>query len=341
MASLGSILSSFNNAPKIPYENKHINSLENAVVDATHYNGWFIEENVRFMLSSVGSSLSKKNITQWLEPYKLDNINQDINTVGVVMAGNIPIVGFHDLLSVLISGNRILAKLSSDDDKLLPIIAEILIDIEPEFKDMISFTSNQLKEFDAIIATGSNNTSRYFEYYFGKYPNIIRGNRNGVAVLTGDETEAELEGIVQDITMYFGLGCRNVSHLFVKKDYDFSSLLKIVETKEKINLNHKYFNNYEYNKAIYLVNSTPHYDSGNMLLVEDRNFSTPVSVLSYEYFTSLDEVNSVLENNREKIQCVISKEDEIAGSLLPGNSQSPELWDYADGVDTMEFLSKL
>ncbi len=337
-ANLGEILINFEKASKTEYKNSHIQSLEQSVLDSTHYNGWFIEDNVRFMLKSIGSSLIKANINRWLVPYQGKLEKNSPKTIGVVMAGNVPLVGFHDLLCVLMSGNSILAKLSSDDDKLIPLIADILIDIEPEFKDMISFTSAQLKDIDAIIATGSNNTSRYFEYYFGKYPNIIRKNRNGIAIITGSETKEELEKINFDINMYYGLGCRNVSHIYVPQGYNFTNFLQVCESNESPNSNHKYFNNYEYNKAIYLVNTVSHYDSGNLLLVEDSNFSTPVSVLSYEYYSNIEEVVKNLNGNKDKIQCIISASKDVPSALMPGTSQSPELWDYADDVDTMEFL---
>ncbi len=339
-ANLGKVLINFEKASISQYKNTHVNALEQAVLDSTHYNGWFIEANVRFMLNSIGRSLSRANLSKWLTPYKNLETNST-KTIGVVMAGNVPLVGFHDFLCVLISGNSILAKLSSDDDKLLPLVAEILFDIEPGFKDMVIFTSGQLKKIDAIIATGSNNTSRYFEYYFGKYPNIIRKNRNGIAVLTGAETKEELENINFDISMYFGLGCRNVSHIFVPEGYDFNSFLQVCESNESTNSNHKYFNNYEYNKAIYLVGSVNHFDSGNILLVEDSNFSTPVSVISYEYYSNIEDIVHTLEINKKSIQCIISISKEINGSFAPGTSQSPELWDYADGVDTIEFLTNL
>jgi len=324
------------------YDNEIVNLLDKTVIDATHYNGWFIEENVRFMLTSIGKSLEKNNIIKWIEPYKnkLES-NQSASTIGVVMAGNIPIVGFHDFLSVIMSGNNILAKLSSDDNKLLPIIADILISIEPDFSSMITFTSGLIKKMDAIIATGSNNSSRYFEYYFGKYPNIIRRSRNGIAVLTGDESEEELKNLSNDIFMYYGLGCRSVSHILVSSNYDFMRFLDVCTLNTQVSINHKYFNNYEYNKAIYLVNSKNHFDTGNLLLTEDGNFASPVSVVNYEYYTDIKHVNSLLETNNSKIQCILSNSKDVKDAIPLGTSQSPELWDYADGIDTMEFLTNL
>jgi len=323
-------------------QNEILNKLEQAVTSSVNNNGWFIEDNVRYMLTSIGKSLAKPNIEKWIEPYRdaLENSSKG-KTVGVVMAGNIPIVGFHDFLSVTISGNILLAKLSGDDDKLLPLIGDLLISIEPGFKDMISFTTNQLKDFDAIIATGSNNTSRYFEYYFGSYPNIIRKNRNGVAVITGDESDDELQNITNDIFMYYGLGCRNVSHIMIPEGYDLTDLLKSCEANNEINLNHKYFNNYEYNKAIYLVNGNKHYDTGNLLLTENSSLSSPVSVIHLNYYSDIKQVNRLLISENAKIQCIVSVAKELAGTILPGTSQSPQLWDYADGIDTMEFLTEL
>ncbi|MFK5856764.1 MAG: acyl-CoA reductase [Bacteroidota bacterium] len=316
--------------------------LEQAVVDAPHYNGWFIEENARYMLAALGKSLTKVKLEKWIEPYKhgLEK-GKKASTVGVVMAGNVPVVGFHDFLSVLISGNKILAKLSSDDEKLLPLIADLLIDIEPEFKEMVEYTSNRLTDFDAIIATGSNNTSRYFEYYFGKYPNIIRKNRNSIALITGDETDDDLQNLSKDIFRYFGLGCRNVSHILIPKGHDLNNMLRIFSLNEEVTINHKYFNNYEYNKAIYLVNSKKHFDTGNLLLTEDSSFSSPVSVIHYEYYNDINSANRLLEVNSSKIQCVVTKSNLVKDAVPLGFSQSPELWDYADGIDTMKFLIDL
>lgn len=342
-ASLGNMLIEVgeNNQQK-EHKSQLLNKLEQAVKEAVNYNGWFIEDNVRYMLSSVGKSLSKPNIEKWIEPYsqKLATGSSGKN-ISVVMAGNIPIVGFHDFLSVLISGNKLLAKLSPEDNKLLPVITELLIDIEPGFKEMVGFTDNQLKNFEAIIATGSNNTSRYFEYYFGKYPNIIRKNRNSIAVITGEESKNDLLQLTDDIFMYFGLGCRNVSHIMLPKGYDLIGLLETCSSNEKVNINHKYFNNYEYNKAIYLVNCSDHYDTGNLLLIEDNSYASPVSVIHLSYYSDINSVNRILEVNNSKIQCIISISNEVNNSISPSNSQSPKLWDYADGIDTMEFLINL
>lgn len=342
-ATLGSMLLEVGeNSQRKEFTSEHLNKLEVAVVEAVNHNGWFIEDNVRFMLRSLGESLNKSNIENWVEPYK-SGITNSVSgkIIGVVMAGNIPVVGFHDFLTVLMSGNKIKAKLSTDDNVLLPIIAELLIINEPGFKEMITFTEGMLKDFDAIIATGSNNTSRYFDYYFSSYPNIIRKNRNSIAVLTGNESKKDLQDISNDITMYYGLGCRNLSHIMLPEGYKLDRLLETCSQNEKININHKYFNNYEYNKAIYLVNRTIHFDTGNMLFIEDKSYSSPVSVINLSYYSDISAVNRSLEVNKSMIQCIVSISNEISNAISPGKSQAPELADYADGIDTMHFLINL
>ncbi len=307
-----------------------------------HHNGWFTPEMVTRALTALGKSLEKDKLETWLKPYRTElTKQQQPKTIAVIMAGNVPAVGFHDFLSVLITGRRFLGKLSSNDDKLLPAIAAILEALEPSFKEHITFTSETIKNFDAVIATGSNNSARYFEYYFGKYPGIIRRNRNGVAVLTGKETPEELEKLTDDIFLYYGLGCRNVAKLFVPKNYDFNPLLEVLAQRKEIIDNHKYFNNYEYNKAIYLVNKTPHFDTGNLLLTENNSFASPVSVLFYSFYDSEMAVKNELMLNRENIQCVVSSADFLNETVDFGKSQQPELWDYADGVDTIKFLTSV
>jgi len=318
----------------------NIEALKAEAASAKDYNGWFVEGMVRHALLALGESLQEEKLKKWVSAYPLDGVRTP-KTVGVVMAGNVPAVGFHDFLSVLMSGHKILARLSSDDSKLLPAMANLLLSLEPEFESYISFTDKYLKGFDAVIATGSNNTSRYFEYYFGKYPNIIRKNRNGVAVLDGTEIETELEGLADDVFLYFGLGCRNVSKIYVPKGYDFNPLLSIMGKRSEIARHHNYFNNYEYNKAIYLVNKRPHLDTGNLLLVEDGQIASPVGVLYYEFYDSSEILRNSLMVRNEEIQCVLSQVGFLPKAIPLGKSQKPEVWDYADGVDTMEFLIQL
>lgn len=341
---LGQILRSVNDKDdNLPgFDNAIIKAVEEfdlLIKESFLYNGWFTEDMVRNMVGAIGKSLEEENIDTWLDQYqtKLKNTRQP-KTVAVVMAGNIPLVGFHDLLCVLLSGNSLLAKLSSDDNKLIPAIIDLLVKIDAEFDSLVKTTGGRLENFDAVIATGSNNTSRYFDYYFGKYPNIIRKNRNSVAVLSGEESEEYLEGLVDDIFLYYGLGCRNVSKLFVPEGYDFIKFLQLVEARKTIVNNNKYFNNYEYNKAIFLVNGTKHLDSGNLLLTENETNSSPVSVLYFENYISIDEVKKKLSLLSGEIQCIVTNLTGFENSVGFGKSQSPKLWEYADGVDTMEFL---
>ncbi len=325
-----------------PAETAKMELLRKEADEAAFYNAWFTKDFVYRALLALGESMREEKLRKWLSAYDFaPEATFQPRTVGVVIAGNVPAVGFHDFLSVLMSGHRILGRLSSDDKKLLPAVADVLMAIEPGFSKYISFTERQLKDFDAIIATGSNNTSRYFEYYFGKYPNIIRKNRNGVAVLTGNETEEQLKALAEDVFLYYGLGCRNVAKLFVPENYAFEPLLKVFDEWRQVNENHKYFNNYEYNKAIFLMNGRTHFDTGNLLMVEDDKFASPVSVLHYEYYSGTVALRNHLMVNNALIQCVVSEAGFLKNTVYMGKSQSPELWNYADGVDTMAFLLRL
>jgi len=301
-------------------------------------NGWFTEDNLRFACKSWSVALSEENLKQWLSAYTIKT--KDPKIVAIVMAGNVPLVGFHDFLSVLISGNKVVAKLSSNDKHLLPYLAEQLISIEAGFKDHIYFTEGKLENFDAVIATGSNNTARYFDYYFGKYPNIIRKNRNSVAVLSGTETTEQLESLADDIFRYFGLGCRNVSKIYIPKDYDFDPFFNAMFSWKHIINDHKYINNYDYNKAVYLMSLFKILDNEFLLLKEDKGFSSPISVVFYEYYDSPERLAEHISENEENIQCVIS--EQALDKVTPfGKAQTPNLWNYADGTDTLEFLYKL
>lgn len=305
---------------------------------AKDYNRWFTEENIRFTLKNWGDILTNQNIKTWLSKYSFSE--KEAKTIAIIMAGNIPLVGFHDFISVLISGNKVLAKLSSNDKFLLPYLSNKLIEIEPSFKNYIQFTEEKLENFDAVIATGSNNTSLYFEHYFGKYPNIIRKNRNGVAVLNGQESLEELEKLAKDIFRYFGLGCRNVSKLFLPKNYDFELFFKAMFSQKEIIHHDKYMNNYDYNKAVYLMGGVDLLDNEFMLLKEDTGFSSPISVVFYEYYDTMEEITSKLSENLENIQCIVSSS--AIDNVIPfGTTQSPNLWDYADGVDTLDLLLNL
>jgi len=303
------------------------------------HNGWFTPEQVFFSLQSWAGALTEENLSKWLSKYIIkDNVTP--RSVGLILAGNIPLVGFHDFLSVLITGNRALIKTSSNDQHLLPFMARYLIAVEPELKDFILFTEGKLEGFDAVIATGSNNTARYFEYYFKDKPAIIRKNRNSAAVLTGDETQETLIAIGEDIFKYFGLGCRNVSKLYVPEGYNFTNFFEaIYEYRDMIHYE-KYANNYDYNKAVFLMSNFKLLDNGFLTIKEDSSYASPISSIFYEYYNNIEEVKQKLDDEKEQIQCVVSS-GIIENSVSFGETQQPELWDYADNVDTINFLLTL
>jgi hypothetical protein len=302
------------------------------------YNAWFTPENVLQSVNAISKMLNQADLTKWLGNYSLDE-NKPAKKVGLILAGNIPLVGFHDVLCVLVTGNFALIKSSSQDDRLIKYVLELLVNIEPSFSDQYSFVE-RLENFDAVIATGSNNTSRYFDYYFGKVPNIIRKNRNSVAVLTGDETTEQLYDLGHDIFDYFGLGCRNVSKLLVPKGYNFNFFFESIEAYQPIIHHNKYNNNYGYNRSIYLVGNEQHLDNNFLLLKENPSLSSPLAVLFYEYYDNLQSVQSQLQQQKDNIQCIVSSASLKADNQVVdfGMSQQPALWDYADNVDTMEFL---
>ncbi len=309
--------------------------------DEYHYNAWFTPQNTELAVKSAGEMLSKENLLKWLNRYPELNSGGG-KKVGLILAGNIPLVGFHDVLCVLASGNHALIKSSTQDARLIKQLLKQLIAIEPAFEKQFTFVE-KLENFDAVIATGSNNTSRYFEYYFGKVPNIIRKNRNSVAVLEGDESSEQLYKLGHDIFDYFGLGCRNVSKMFVPKGYDFTKFFETIEPYHNIIHHHKYNNNYDYNKSIYLVNRDPHLDNGFLILKEDKSLTSPLAVLFFEYYDDLASVQVSLALESQNIQCIVSDIALDANNQVVtfGQSQHPALWDYADGVDTMDFLTKL
>lgn len=313
--------------------------LRDAIALAWSENPWFTPEHILYALSSLGESLSKSNLHQWLKPYHhYFQKPHGGRTIGVVMAGNIPAVGFHDFLTVLMTGHNLSAKLSSNDRQLIPAMARILCQHDSRWNSFISFSDTILSGFDAIIATGNNNSSLHFEYYFSKYPHIIRKNRSSVAVLTGKETDIELQAMAADFMLYFGMGCRSISKLFTPIGYDFSRLIHTMQPFSDVIHHSKYRNNYDYYKSIYLVNNIPFHDSGFVMLRESQAISSPISVLHYEQYNSIDHVWEQIRRDKDLLQCVISKDSSGVPTIPPGKAHQPELWDYADGIDTMEFL---
>lgn len=302
------------------------------------HNGWYTEEQVYFALKSWAEALTPENLDNWLANYDLKDIQP--KAVGLILAGNIPLVGFHDFLSVLITGHKALIKTSSNDQHLLPFLAKYLIAVEPEFADSIIFTEGKLQGFDAVIATGSNNTARYFEYYFKDKPSIIRKSRNSAAILNGNESREDLIGLGEDIFRYFGLGCRNVSKLFVPKGYDFKNFFEaIYEYRDVIHYD-KYANNYDYNKAVFLMSNFKLLDNEFLTLKEDPGYASPISSVFYEYYDDIDTLKQRLATEHEQLQCVVSNKL-TDDSIAFGQTQKPTLLDYADNIDTLAFLSKI
>ncbi|MEO8471638.1 MAG: acyl-CoA reductase [Chryseolinea sp.] len=298
-------------------------------------NAWFTVDNVRMSLRSIGAWLESTKLLAWTVGYDLHTIPKRI---AVVMAGNIPLVGFHDLLCVLIAGHNILIKTSSKDSALIKFIVQGLIEIEPRFEDKIEI-AERMKSFDAIIATGSDNTSRYFEYYFSKYPHIIRKNRTSVAIIHGNETGDQINALGTDIFSYFGLGCRNVSKIYVPSGYNVTRLLAAWNSFQDIIHHHKYCNNYDYQKSILLVSLSIFLDNGFLLLQESEKLFSPLAVVYYEYYESAEDLALRLQTSAEKIQCVV---EECEGSEFKfGQAQFPSLGNYADQIDTLKFLTTL
>ncbi|MCL2683242.1 MAG: hypothetical protein FWE63_07170 [Bacteroidales bacterium] len=333
------------------------------LVRASQENPWFTDENIRFALNGIVEDLDEKNLNNWTIHYPfLQHVETHCRaslqkTVAVVMAGNLPLVGFRDFLAVLVSGHRILCKLSSKDTILLRYLAEKLIDIEPKFSERICFEDHVIKGFDAVIATGGHHAVEHFYEYFQKYPHIIRGHRNSCAILDGTENMDELRGLFEDMFRYFGLGCRNVTKLFVPKNYDFQSLIEAVQSKKELfqslEYHHLYQSNYQYQQVVSALNARKTINAGVFTLIENSALTPPISVVHYEYYSDLADVRHVLESQKNQLQCIVwifqlrsmSESNDrwqsgVEATTIPfGQAQKPSLFDYADGIDTMAFLA--
>lgn len=301
---------------------------------ASFHNGWFTEPFIDLAVNNICTAfLQQEKLEKWAEHYHLDD-NIGGKNIGIVMAGNIPLVGFHDLLCVFISGHKQTIKLSSKDDILLKHLVEKMIAWEPVVAQKIVF-ADLLKGCDAYIATGSNNSARYFEQYFSKYPHIIRRNRTAVGIVNGQETTAELESLADDVHQYFGLGCRNITKLFVPEGYDFVPLLRAFDKYKYFEDHHKYKNNYDYQLSIALLNNIYYMTNGSILLIENDAIFSAISQLNYSFYKDVKTVADQLANNTN-IQCICG-----VNGIAFGQAQNPALMDYADGVDTMQFLLAL
>lgn len=334
---LGKIM---NSVAKAEHESDILNADEHAAFQmliqrVRSFNGWFTEENVRQQLFSLSAMLDEKELTRWLENYSLHRESE--KNIAIIMAGNIPLVGFHDLLCVLMSGHRALIKMSSDDQHLLPALLDLWKHTHPKMFERIVFAKGQLRDFDGVIATGSNNSARYFEQYFGSHPNIIRKNRTSVAVLNGEESKEDLEALGRDVFAYFGLGCRNVTKVYLPAGFDKDRLFEAFYTFKGVIDHNKYANNYDYHKALWLMNQDDLIENGFLMLKEDKSMLvSPIGSLFYEEYSDKSEVLNTLEERKNEIQCVVGD-----GFIPFGQAQHPKLWDYADGVDTMKFLNSL
>jgi hypothetical protein len=344
---LGKFLSQFtlneqNHRTDVLHNDLYFEKFKDLLSLSQSHNGWFTPEQVYFAIDSWAKALREDNINKWLSAYQIDCAQGDktVKTIGLILAGNIPLVGFHDFLSVLITGHKVLIKASSNDQHLIAFLSNYLISIEPELSNYISFTDGKLENFDAIIATGSNNTARYFEFYFKDKPSIIRKNRNSVAVLNGNESHEDLVNLGEDIFRYFGLGCRNVSKLFVPKDYNFDAFFKAIYEYKDVIFYEKYSNNYDYNKAVFLMSNFKLLDNEFITLKEDTSYASPISSVFYEYYEDIADLQKRLERESDQIQCVVSN-NLIPNSISFGQTQQPKLWDYADNVDTLQFLISL
>ncbi len=309
---------------------------EELLLKVKNENPWFTPGSVDLALEGIRRYLEASQLKKWIASYNLSRKNS--KTIGLVMAGNIPLAGFHDLLCVLISGHVAMAKLSSKDSILPTFLLKKLVTIEPRFEPFIVLPP-RLKNFDAVIATGSDNSARYFHYYFDKYPHIIRKNRSSCAILSGSESNDDLMLLGRDVFSYFGLGCRNVSKIFIPADFDPTRLIHAWDIYVDIIHHHKYHNNYDYQKSILLVNKLPFYDSGFVILQENEKLVSPISVVYLERYSNADDLSRKVELSAGKIQCIVGNTD--PATVPFGQAQTPELWDYADRVDTMKFLETL
>ncbi|MBK9175403.1 MAG: acyl-CoA reductase [Flavobacteriales bacterium] len=313
-------------------------TLDDSIRRARQHNGWSTEEEVRHAFRAWGEALEADSIAQWTDGYPaLLEPRQQPRTVGLILAGNVPLVGLHDVISVWLSGHNARIKCSSQEPDLIPALVRVLDHFLPGTGARFVFVQDRLGEVEAVVATGSNNTARHFEHYFRHLPRIVRKNRVSVAVLTGQETEEELAALGDDVFRYFGLGCRNVSKLLLPRDFDVDRVFKAFFPWKDIIHHNKYANNYDYTRALWLLDRVPFLENGFLLLKEDAALASPVTALFYERYDDIREADAFIAEHRDRIQCVVGREQEVGF----GRAQHPALWDYADGTDTMSFLLEM
>lgn len=313
-----------------------IGARQSLFAKANHKNGWFTPEASAQALAGILTWFEGNRLTDWIKPYALSPTFTQ-KSIGLVMAGNIPLVGFHDFLSVLVAGHVAKVKLSSQDEVLLPYLTNLLIDVDARWKTQFSF-EERLNAVDAVIATGSDNSARYFDYYFRHVPNIIRKNRTSVGVIMGEENAAQYSLLGKDIFSFFGLGCRNVSKVYVPENFNMPVLLDALEGFQPVINQHKYANNYDYQRSIRLVAQKPFLDTGYLIVEQSAELVSPIAVLYYETYRDQEHLRNLLQANANKIQCMVSANGWYANSLAFGDAQTPTLTGYADGVDVLKFL---
>ncbi len=339
---LGNILidkDNYQNNNSFPHLSDVLKKWENCINNEYIYNSWFIPEFIQEAIKGIIFMLNKDKLQQWTALYPDLKNKTTSNRIGVIMAGNIPMVGFHDFLCVLLAGDVFIGKLSSNDKHLLPLLAEILCVIEPRFKKSIVFTEGKIQSIDKIIATGSNNSMRYFDFYFSKYPSILRSHCNSIAILNGNENKSDLQALSNDISLYFGLGCRSISKLYVPHGYDFTPLFTHLNRFKPIfEMHNAYMNNLEYQKTVHLINRIPFLDQGIWLFKEHTSLASPISIVHYEYYDKPHRIYENLAAQSEELQCKVCytvKDNDCIGF---GQAQYPDLWDYANKKDTIAFL---
>jgi len=303
-------------------------------------NPWFTEEFVKFSFSEWSEKLNPITIAEWIKPYNIPDSFQNLR-LGLIMAGNIPMVGFHDLICGFLCGLKLNIKLSSKDELLMKWVLDRIIDKDPIFNERITISENRVTNFDAIIATGSNNTNRYFEYYFSTCPNILRKHRNSVAILDGSESFEELEALADDVFVYFGLGCRNISKIYLPQNYNFDNLGLAFQKYIHLKDHFRFANNLDYQYAVLSMNTIMHINLGNLFLEEIKELHAPVGIVNYEYYNDVENLKTMLEAKSDQLQCIVSHIDGISGSIPFGKTQRPNLNEYADNADTISFILNL
>jgi hypothetical protein len=316
------------------YDNNNDNKLvefKDVIIKAQSKNPWFTDANIKVNLTYWSKKLTKLNLNKWLSKYNLNNTSR--KNIAIIMAGNIPLVGFHDFICVFLSGHNSIIKLSNSDNCIIPFLTDLM----KLPSERIVYSDSFLKDYDGVIATGSDNTSRYFDYYFKNKRSIIRKNRNSIAILNGEESDDDLKSLSQDIFTYFGLGCRNVSKLYVPKNYNFDLFFNSIFCYKELINNHKYANNYDYNKAIYLMSEYKFLDNGFFIVKEGNEMHSPISTINFEYYDNVSILKEKINLEDDNIQCIVSN-IEFKGKVNFGETQNPSLNQYADNIDVMRFL---